>query len=85
MAGTAELETAWKNAFSIQSMPEDRSAGFIGTVEQDDGWVYRFFKDNEGDYWFDIWIRKGGDAMTLSESVSGKKRRRGNAPIEGIT
>ena len=67
-------------------MPEGRKTSFIGTVEQDDGWIYRFFKDDEGEYWFDIWIRKDGEVMTLGESVSGKrKRRRGNVSIEGIT
>lgn len=82
---TGELKTALKNAFSIQSMPEDRQKEFIGTVEQEDGWIYRFFRDQEGDYWFDIWIRKNGDIMTLSEAVSGKREKRGNTPIEGIT
>ena len=83
MAGNPELETAWKSAFSIQSKTEDRTVSNIGTVEQDDGWIYRFFKDNEGEYWFDIWIRKGGEVITLEESVFGKKR--GNTPIAGIT
>lgn len=70
---TGELKKAQANAFSIQSMPEGRSPVFIGKVEQPDGWIYKFYKDQNNDYWFDTLIRKDGKVMTLHEAVRGKK------------
>lgn len=73
---TGELKEAWKNAFSIQSMPEGRNPVFIGEVEESDGWIYKFYKDQQNDYWFDTLIRKDGEVMTLHQAVRGKRVNR---------
>lgn len=70
-----ELEYAYKNAFSIQSMPEGRTTEFIGTIDKTD-YIYEFYKDQTGDYWFKTYVRKDGQVMTLHEAVHGKVIRR---------
>lgn len=70
-----ELEYAYKNAFSIQSMPEGCIIEFIGAIDKAD-YIYEFYKDQTGEYWFETYVRKDGQVITLHEAVHGKVIRR---------
>lgn len=72
----SELQTAKKEAFSIQSSPENSVFTYIGDVESEDGWIYRFYKDQNGKYWFQCYIKNGGIIKTLHECVHGKPEAR---------
>lgn len=69
-----ELEHAYKNAFSIQSIPEGRTIEFVGAIEKT--YIYDFYKDQTGAYWFKTLVRKNGQVITLHEAVHGKVTRR---------
>lgn len=48
---TDQLHEAWENAFTIESMPENRKiVSRIGEITGE--YIYEFFQDNAGDYWF---------------------------------
>lgn len=67
-----ELTKARNNAFSIQSAPEDASFIYIGDVTED-GWIYRYYRDCEGNYWFRTYVITERGAVTLHEYVHGTK------------
>lgn len=73
---TEELKEARENAFSIQSIPEGRIPKYIGSIEREDDWIYEFYKDQTGAYWFETLVRKNGQVITLHEAVHGKVTRR---------
>lgn len=76
MGDDRELKEAWDKAFSMESMPGERSADLIETIEKEN-WLYDFYKDNTGAYWFKLRIRQtDGEIVTLDEAVFGKRRRR---------
>lgn len=72
---TGELKEAWEKAYSIQSMPEGRTPTFIGAIEKT--YIYEFYKDQMGDYWFKTFVRKDGQVITLHEAVHKVIRRKG--------
>lgn len=72
---TEELKEAWEKAYSIQSMPEGRTIEFIGAIDKTD-YIYEFYKDQTGEYWFETYVRKDGQIITLHEAVHGKVIRR---------
>lgn len=70
-----ELKQAWKEAFSIQSSPENAVFTYIGDLEEPDGWIYRFYRDQNGKYWFQCYIKNGSVTKTLHEWVHGKPEK----------
>lgn len=63
-----KLEEARKNAFTIESMPPDRRTERIGEITGE-YFIYEFFQDNHGEYWFKTKYLNG-------EYTGTKKRRR---------
>ncbi|OYO84337.1 hypothetical protein CG709_15300 [Lachnotalea glycerini] len=68
---TSEFEVARKEAFSIKG--SSSGMRYIGAVEYKDGNVNKFFKDENGDYWFESWRRVNDKLITEEEYIFGKK------------
>lgn len=67
---TEKLKEAWENAFTIESMPADRRiAERIGEVTG--AYIYEFFQDNSGEYWFKTKYKDTG------EYTNGRRKSRG--------
>lgn len=57
---TDQLKEAWENAFTIESMPPERwLAARIGEITGA-YYIYEFFQDNVGEYWFQTKYRDTG-------------------------
>lgn len=71
-----EIQIAWKNAKSIESSDIHKSQMMkIGAVKKEDR-QYIFFKDTQGNYWYETQIKGSSGYQTEHEFIFGKKERR---------
>ncbi|RDY30165.1 hypothetical protein [Lachnotalea glycerini] len=66
-----EIEIARKKAFSIKGSSSGMK--YIGYTEDKDGRVSIFYKDANGDYWFESYKRVDGKLITEEEHIFGRK------------
>ena len=71
-----ELEEAWKDAYTIDSMPAGRRIEPAGEKQGPRDYIYKLYKYDRGEYWFEIYVERDGKRITLDEAVFGKRRKR---------
>lgn len=69
------LPEKYKGAYSIENRAafgaEDREIKKVDEVVLGD-WKYIYYKDDEGQYWFENLIRKGNRFVSMKEAIFGK-------------
>jgi hypothetical protein len=70
-----ELQRAWKNARSIPTGKEFKKGEYIGNIQKDNR-VYLFYKQSEGEYWYEVMVGNYEGLKTEYESIFGKKELR---------
>ena len=73
---TDELKKACQEGHTIESMPKNRKMEPVGEVKGSRGFIYQFYKDDVGEYWFEIYVKRDGKLVKLGESIFEKRRRR---------
>lgn len=70
-----DLQTTWKTARSIESLPEEGNVCRIGEIRKDNR-IYVLYQSADGKYWYRTDIIKDGKQMTEEQAIFGKVIRR---------
>lgn len=70
------LDTAWAEARSIESIKEeDGRPEYIGEIQKKNR-IYRFYKSENGKYWYATRICIGAQEMSEYEAIFGRRKKK---------
>ncbi len=70
-----DLQTAWKTARNIESLPAEENVCRKGEIRKDNR-IYVLYQSADGKYWYRTDIVKDGHRMPEEQAVFGKMIRR---------
>ena len=71
-----ELKIAWEEARSIESIKEeDGRPEYIGEIKKKNR-IYRFYKSENGKYWYVTRICIGAQEMSEYEAIFGRRKKK---------
>lgn len=72
------LQEAYGNAVTIENREaygaEHREIKYIGTIQKKDR-LYKYYKDDEGDYWYRTLIQTPHGPISMYEHIFGRKEK----------
>lgn len=70
-----ELKIAWEEARSIESIKEEDSRPeYIGEIRKKDR-IYRFFRSDNGKYWYSTRICARNQELNEYEAIFGRRKK----------
>jgi len=82
MNSNEELKVAFENAFSLKG--DTSRLEYIGTIQKGNR-VQSFYKDNEGNYWYETKFKTDYGVVTEEEYIFGRKLTKGHKRNESHT